>query len=55
MWRAGLEINGVASRYLRSPMVSATEGQVELVRARMDELGIRASGEKPIMKCLTKL
>lgn len=40
LWRAAMELNGVACRGLRSPMVTATEEQVEALRPRLDELGL---------------
>ncbi len=40
VWRAALEINGVASRHLRMPMESATDRDVEAIDALMNDIGL---------------
>ena len=40
LWRATLELNGVASRFLRPPMVTATEEEVDRIRGSIEELGL---------------
>ncbi len=43
LWRATLELNQISSRYLRSPMVSATDSEVEQLRDLIDQLGLITS------------
>ena len=40
MWRAILELYGVSARYLRSPQLSATEEDMEVLRASLDQIGL---------------
>lgn len=39
-WRATLELNGVASRYLRPPMISATDEEIEQLRGPISDFGL---------------
>ena len=39
-WRATLELNGIASRHLRPPMVSATKEEVEQIEQPIANLGL---------------
>lgn len=39
-WRAALELNGVASRWLRPPQETATEEQLEQIKNQLDEWGL---------------
>lgn len=41
LWHACLSIKGIAQHHLRLPHPTATDEQVERVRAKLDELGIR--------------
>ena len=40
VWRTALELNGIASRFLRPPMVSATDDEVEKIGAVLDAIGL---------------
>ena len=40
LWRATLELNGVAARYLRLPLDSATDEEVERLKEPLDKLGL---------------
>ena len=40
LWRTALELNGVASRYLRAPAVSPTSDEVEAARPEIEKLGL---------------
>ena len=40
LWRAALELNGVASRYLRLPQSSASDEDLERIRPVLDGLGL---------------
>ena len=40
LWRATLELNGIASRYLRPPMVSATDEEIDRLREPISALGL---------------
>ncbi len=40
LWRATIALNGIASRYLRSPMVSATDEEVEKLKEPLNKLGL---------------
>jgi dihydrodipicolinate synthase/N-acetylneuraminate lyase len=40
MWRAALELSGVASRYLRSPQLSATDEDLERIQPILKQLGL---------------
>ncbi len=39
-WRATLELNGIASRHLRPPMVSATDEELDRIRQPISDLGL---------------
>jgi len=40
LWRAALELNGVCSRYLRAPLLSATDQEMDRIREQVRKLGI---------------
>lgn len=40
LWRAAFELNGISARFLRAPMVSATDEEMEMLRDPIDELGL---------------
>lgn len=40
LWRAALELRGIASRYLRPPMLSATDADMENLRQKLAALGL---------------
>ena len=40
LWRAAIELNGVAARGLRPPMTSATDAQLEALQPRLEALGL---------------
>jgi len=40
VWRAALELNGIASRWLRPPMVTASDAEMEAIRERLSALGL---------------
>ena len=40
VWRTALELNGIASRWLRPPMVTATDEEVEKIGAVLDAIGL---------------
>ena len=44
LWRAALELTGIASRYLRPPQVSASDEDLERIRPTLSELGLLRSG-----------
>ena len=39
-WRAALELNGIASRWLRPPMVTASDADVEELKPKLAEMGL---------------
>ncbi len=43
LWRTLIELNGVASRHLRSPQLSASQADVERVRPALERLGLIGS------------
>ncbi len=43
VWRAALELNGVASRYLRPPQLSVTDEDLERIRSTMEQVGLLSS------------
>jgi len=38
VWRAALELKGIASRWLRPPMVSVSDPDMDRIRHRLREL-----------------
>ena len=40
LWRVTLELNGVAARYLRLPLDSASDEEVEKIKEPLDGLGL---------------
>jgi 5-dehydro-4-deoxyglucarate dehydratase len=40
VWRGALELNGIASRYLRPPMISASDVDLERLRGELATLGL---------------
>ena len=43
LWRACLELNGIASRHLRLPHTSADESDLERVKPELERLGLLGS------------
>ena len=43
VWRGALELNGVASRYLRPPQLSVTDEDLERIRSTMEQVGVLSS------------
>ena len=41
VWRTALELNGIASRWLRPPMVTATDEEVEKIGGVLEEIGLK--------------
>ncbi len=40
VWRTALELNGIASRHLRGPALSATDEEVEKIGAVLERIGL---------------
>ena len=40
VWRTALETNGIASRHLRAPALSATDEEVEKIGAVLEAIGL---------------
>jgi dihydrodipicolinate synthase/N-acetylneuraminate lyase len=40
LWRAAFELNGISARYLRAPMVSATDAEMEMLKGSLETLGL---------------
>ena len=44
LWRACLELNGIASRHLRTPQVSGSDADLERIKPKLEQLGLLGGG-----------